>query len=239
MINRSLNYGRHLIKKFLASAGQYQAVLDIGAGGGDDLMLARIINQEAVLHAIEVDSENTSKLTQKNIMVHSLNIEKDPFPFSDDSMDVVIANQVLEHSKEVFWIFHETTHVLRIGGKLIVGVPNLAALHNRILLALGKQPSVIKTASAHIRGFTKDDIMKFIRYCFPGGYKLEAFGGSNFYPFPPPIAKLLARLFPSMAWGIFFMFEKQRAYKREFLDFPWAQRLETNFYRGTIYEGGE
>lgn len=234
MINRSLNYGRHLIKKFLASAGQYRIVLDIGAGCGDDLMLARMINQKAVLHAIEVYSENARKLAQKKITVYSINIEKDPFPFSDGSVDVIIANQVLEHSKEIFWIFHEITRVLRVGGKIIVGVPNLAALHNRILLVSGKQPSSIKTASAHIRGFTKGDILKFVESCFPGGYKLNAFGGSNFYPFPPLIAKPLASIFPTMAWGIFFMFEKQREYKKEFLDFPETERLETNYYRGNI-----
>ncbi len=234
MINRSLNYGRHLIKKFLASAGQYQTVLDIGAGCGDDLMLARMINQKAVLHAIEVSSENARKLAQKNIIVYSIDIEKDLFPFSDSSVDVIIANQVLEHSKEIFWIFHEITRVLRVGGKIIVGVPNLAALHNRILLVFGKQPSSIKTASAHIRGFTKEDILKFIESCFPGGYKLKAFNGSNFYPFPPLIAKPLASIFPTMAWGIFFMLEKQREYKKGFLDFPETERLETNYYRGKI-----
>ncbi|TVM00902.1 MAG: class I SAM-dependent methyltransferase [Candidatus Brocadia sp. WS118] len=234
MIDRLLNYGRHLIKNFLASVGQYQTVLDIGAGCGDDLMIASMINQNSVLHAIEVSPANVYKLTQKNVTVHSINIERDTFPFCDASVDIIIANQVLEHSKEIFWIFHEVTRVLRIGGKVIVGVPNLASLHNRILLVLGKQPSSIKTASAHIRGFTREDMVEFLESCFPGGYKLKAFGGSNFYPFPPAVAKSLAVLFPTMAWGIFFMFEKQRTYKQEFLEFPKARQLETNYYRGEM-----
>jgi hypothetical protein len=115
---------------------------------------------------------------------------------------------------------------------LIIGVPNLASLHNRLLLLLGKQPTPIQTNSAHIRGFTKGDILKFVDSCFPGGYELKAFGGSNFYPFPPMIARPLARFFPTMAWGIFLLLEKQRDYQREFLEYPIAQRLETNFYVG-------
>jgi hypothetical protein len=68
--------------------------------------------------------------------------------------------------------------------------------------------------------------------CFPSAYRLLRFGGSNFYPFPPILARPLASLFPNMSWGIFFLLEKQRDYSREFLDYPSQERLETNFYVG-------
>jgi hypothetical protein len=69
----------------------------------------------------------------------------------------------------------------------------------------GNQPSPLKIHSAHVRGFTKGGFTKFLNECFPHGYILKAFRGSNFYPFPPLIAKLLARIFPTLAWGIFFL----------------------------------
>jgi SAM-dependent methyltransferase len=232
VIDRSLNYGRHQIKRFLLSAGPYRTVIDLGAGQGDDLMLARSINIQADIHAVEVYPVYAARLAEKGIRVHNLNIEKDRLPFQEGAVDVVIANQVLEHVKELFWIFHEITRVLPIGGKMILGVPNLASLHNRILLAFGRQPSPLKNNSAHIRGYTKRDLIKFLDSCFPGGYKLREFGGSNFYPFPPIVARPFAKLLPNMAWGIFFMFEKQRSYKNEFLEFPVKERLETNFYVG-------
>jgi len=235
MIDRSLNYGRHNIKSFLLSSMPFETVLDIGAGKGDDLTLANQIRETqntCQRLAIETYDENVKILTEKGIKVYAKNIEQDIFPFENGSIDVVIANQILEHTKELFWIFHEITRILPIGGKLIIGVPNLASLHNRLLLLLGKQPTPIQTNSAHIRAFTKGDILKFVESCFPGGYELKAFGGSNFYPFPPMIARPLARLFPTMAWGIFLLLEKQRDYQREFLDYPIMQRLETNFYVG-------
>ena len=150
MIDRSLNYGRHRIKEFLACAGEFRSVLDIGAGHGDDLILAKEINPRTALYAIEGDPQYAQELAEKNMIVHGLNIEKDPLPFTACSIDVVIVNQVLEHTKEIFWIFHEITRVLTPGGNLIVGVPNLASLHNRILLALGVQPTPIKSNSAHV-----------------------------------------------------------------------------------------
>jgi ubiquinone/menaquinone biosynthesis C-methylase UbiE len=232
MIDRSLNYGRHIVESFLAAALPYRAVLDLGAGPGQDLMIARKISSEASLNAIECNPEYVRRLSEMDTRVCPLNIEKDHFPFDDESVDIVIMNQVLEHTKEIFWIFHETSRILRRGGKIILGVPNLSSLHNRILLFFGRQPTSIKTGSAHIRGFTKRDILQFLDDCFPQGYMLKAFGGSNFYPFPPCIARPLASVFPTMAWGIFFMFEKQREYGKEFLEFPPAQKLETNYYLG-------
>ncbi len=234
IIDRSLNYGRHLISHFfsLANHASMKVILDVGAGQGSDLLLARAHNPAAELHAIDVYPANQRALRENGMIVHPLNIERDTFPFADESVDVVIANQILEHVKEIFWVFHETTRVLRVGGFFIVGVPNLASLHNRILLAIGKQPTCIQNHSAHVRGYTKSDLLKFLNVSFSGGYGLLKFGGSNFYPFPPIMAKPLAYLFPNMAWGIFLLLQKERAYKNEFVDHPIAQHLETNFYLG-------
>lgn len=232
MIDRSLNYGRHLISQFMQKSLPFETVLDIGAGGGADLMSAREINHYSRLFALESFPPNVEKLRASGIEVHQANIERDRFPFKDGSIDVIIANQILEHTKDVFWIMHEVSRILPIGGHLILGVPNLASLHNRLLLLLGRQPSPIKTNSAHVRGFTKGDLLRFVDDCFPGGYQLSDFGGSNFYPFPPLVAKSLASVLPNMAWGIFLLLEKKRDYVREFLDYPVTKQLETNFYLG-------
>lgn len=232
MIDRSLNYGRHIVDKFLSKVDYANVVLDLGAGHGDDLILARQRFPSSRLNAVECHPPYQAELKERGVDVFSLNIEGDRFPFEDVSVDVVIANQILEHTKELFWIFHEVSRVLTVGGHFIVGVPNLAALHNRVLLAAGKQPSPIKNNSAHVRGFTKPDMLRFVESCFPGGYRLQGFGGSNFYPFSPGVAKVLAAAFPTLAWGIFFLFQKQRAYQTEFVDYPVKNRLETNFYTG-------
>ncbi len=232
MIDRSLNYGRHQIEKCLALALPYASVLDLGAGHGDDLLIARRVSPAAAIHAIEVYPEYATELRAKGIDVHAINIERDSLPFPDRSIDIIIANQVLEHVKELFWIFHQISRVLPVGGSMVLGVPNLASLHNRLLLAAGIQPSPIKSNSAHIRGYTKGDVLNFLNTCFPSGYRLRHFGGSNFYPFPPFLARPLARVFPSMAWSMFFLFQKQREYGNEFLEFPVREKLETNFYVG-------
>lgn len=236
MIDRRLNYGRRQIKGFLSSLKPFRSVLDVGAGWGNDLLLAREAHPPADLHAIEIDEESGRKLRGEGIHTHAIDLERDPFPFDAESLDVVMANQILEHTKEIFWALHEISRILAVGGKLIVGVPNLASLHNRLLLALGRQPTPIQNNSAHLRGFTKGDLLRFLDSGFPGGYALRDFAGSNFYPFPPLLAEPLARCFPTLAWGIFLLLEKKKPYGRGFLEFPVQQNLQTNFYLGGSYK---
>jgi len=163
----------------------------------------------------------------------SVNIESDPIPLSDSSVQVIIINQVLEHVKEIFWVWHEMTRVLQPGGSILVGVPNLASLHNRLLLAFGRQPTAIHLHSAHIRGYTRDGLMSFLARVWPGGYTMADYGGSNFYPFPPAPARPLARLFPGLAWGLFLSLVKSdRPYSDEFVRYPIDSRLQTKYWVG-------
>lgn len=234
IIDRQLNYGRDCISEFLSGSHNknFNRVLDIGAGHGDDLLLVKKFNSRAECNGIEIYEPYAEELRKKGIIVHSLNIEYDKYPFDSESLDLVIANQIIEHVKEIYWMFHEISRILKTGSNLIIGVPNLAAFHNRVLLLLGKQPSCIQNNSAHVRGYTRHDLLKLLNTCFEGGYKLKAFRGSNFYPFPSLIAKPLSRIFPNSAWSIFFLLEKVKPYKKEFLEFPEINQLETNFYLG-------
>jgi SAM-dependent methyltransferase len=232
VIDRHLNYGRRVIADFLMAIAPFGSILDIGAGHGDDLRSARAASPQAALYGIECFPAQIRELETQGIRVSAINIERDRFPFADESLEVVMANQILEHTKEIFWVLHEATRVLKVGGQLVIGLPNLAALHNRILLALGRQPSPLQNNSAHVRGFTRRDFIQVLNSGFPEGYALRGFGGSNFYPFPPWMARPLAALLPSMAWGIFMRFEKRRVYTRGFLDFPIREQLETNFFLG-------
>jgi SAM-dependent methyltransferase len=151
------------------------------------------------------------KFEDKGIELVNLDLERDHLPFAAGSVDIIIINQVFEHVKAVFWILHEITRVLKPGGHLIVGVPNLAALHQRLLLLFGQQPSCIKNYSNHIRGYTKGDLIRLVNSAFDG-WQLKHFGGGDFRPFPAFLAKPLAKIFPTLSGTIFFDFQKIKDY---------------------------
>jgi len=226
------SYGPQTMQAFMSMINPFQTVVDIGAGGGRDLCIAKTVCPDAKTIAIEASTEYARNLSGIVNEVKIIDIERDKLPFLDESIDLFMANQVLEHTKEVFWIIHEISRSLKIGGHFIMSVPNIASFHNRILLLFGKHPTQAKLCSAHTRTFSKKDTLNFFKVCFPGGYELSAFAGSQFYPLPKIASRVMAKILPNMSYSIFFMLKKLSPYKDEFIQFPIKARLETNFYLG-------
>jgi hypothetical protein len=79
MIDKSLNYGRHLVKKFLKQSIPYTKVLDVGAGGGTDLSITKEVNPNCSLNALECFNPNITSLESKGISVNNINIENNLF----------------------------------------------------------------------------------------------------------------------------------------------------------------
>lgn len=205
-----LNYGREIIAgwfaEYVRSHGRMD-ILDIGVGQGRDIVkLKEHAPEGCEFFGVDYYEPNVLESRSKGISVIQMDIEHDALPFPEHRFDVVVANQVLEHTKEVFWIVSEVCRVLKKGGMFIVGVPNLASLHNRLRLLVGRQPTSIKILSEHVRGFTTSAMVEFLT---EGGFlRLKDFKGSNFYPFREQTAGYLARLFPQSAVGIFFLLER-------------------------------
>lgn len=231
-----LNYGReHVlewVREEVRSAGRREFhILDLGAGNGEDLRNVRVgcPGANLSLHGVECRPGNIEVARASGIAIHELDIERDPIPARGGAFDVVIANQILEHTKEIFWVFSEISRVLRPGGLCIVGVPNLAALHNRFLLLFGFQPASIGLLSAHVRGFTRSGFREFAT-C-DGYFRLEEVRGANLYPFPPSLARPLARAFPGLSVCLFFRLRRTPK-EGTFLGVLDTRFFETPYFRG-------
>lgn len=232
MVDHTETYGRHHLDKFV----QYINVdkcIDIGCGGGADLSIVKKYHNSAKLYGIDFGLWNNTKLQSLGVEPIALDIEKDKLPFEDDSIDIVIANQVFEHTKEIFWINHEIFRCLKQDGFLFLGVPNVLSLHNRILMLFGFHPTCNKSTSAHIRVFSKRDVKSFYKNIGNEFCTVEKIYGAQFYPFPKSIARLLANIFPNLAVSSFYVIRKKHQYKGEFLEWPKHASLETNYFIGS------
>ena len=163
-------YGPHVVQDLVARLNNLRTVVDIGAGSGRDLEIVRRLHPGAKLVAIEAGQEYAQTLKGKADQIYIANIERDAFPLSHGEADLIIANQILEHTKEIFWIFHQVALSLRLGGHFLFGVPNVCSLHNRLLMMMGRHPTQHKLCSAHVRPFSKRDTTAFLDACFPGGF---------------------------------------------------------------------
>ncbi|SFK14651.1 class I SAM-dependent methyltransferase [Succinivibrio dextrinosolvens] len=231
------NYGRNIIKKAVfnhISVNKLKSVkiLDLGAGPGTDLQNSKNSAESAgcenvELYAIENYLPNVNLLQNQGVSVQSINLENDNYDYESSSIDIVIMNQCLEHTKEIFHIFSEIGRILKPNGILIVGVPNLASFHNRILLLLGKQPSAIHTLGPHVRGFTKKDFTKF----FTAGefFSLNKTYGSNFYPFPVFISRFLSKIWPTGSVSLFYVIERTNKNQGKFSDYLKDHFFETPY----------
>ena len=230
-----LQYGRETVvtmaHKAFGDQNTSLKILDVGLGQGTDIMnIDKSLPGQHDLYGIE-NYEPYKVLAQKqNISVVDINIEQDTFPFEDGTFDLIIINQVLEHTKELYFILSEIQRVLKPDGICIVGVPNLASWHERIRLLIGKQPNCIRIAGPHIRGFTTEGFHDFLelRQCF----KVIDFKGSYFYGlFFKKLNQLIAALFPKLCVSIFFTI-KHGDNRAPFTEYLEIQMLETNYFRG-------
>jgi methionine biosynthesis protein MetW len=216
------------VQDFSVEKSETLRILDVGCGKGYDLInIQKILKEKNInseLNGIEIFNEYVQESEKQGIRVASINIETELFPFDKEYFDIVVVNQVLEHVKEFFWIVTEINRVLKKDSLLIIGVPNLASWHNRLLLLFGLQPTSIRVLGPHVRGFTKRDLVKTMTQY--GGFSIFDFGGSNFYPFPFFISKILSMLFPLGSVSLFCAFKK---IDQSTFELFLSDRLETNF----------
>lgn len=166
-------------------------LLDVGCWDGEATAGYAAAMGGARLAGVEVFEAPARAAEQRGLEVARLDLEHDDFPWPTGSFDVVVANQVFEHLKNIWQPLSECYRVLRPGGHLVISVPNLASLHNRILLALGRQPTSIRTLGPHVRGYTLRELEALLQ--LDGALEVVQARGVGFYPLPARLARPLAR----------------------------------------------
>ena len=111
-------------------------VLDLGCGNGEFLALLRD-TRECTGYGIEIDDANVLACTQRGVNVIQLNLEEGLALFEDQSFDVVLQIETLQHLRNTEKMLRETARVGRIG---IVSFPNFAHWPNRLQIAAGRMP---------------------------------------------------------------------------------------------------
>jgi methionine biosynthesis protein MetW len=115
-------------------------VLDLGCGNGE--LLQRLVQRKGCSgYGIEIDDANLRAAVSRGIDVLQLNLEEGLALFGDDSFDVVLQLDTLQHLRNTEKMLRETARVGRIG---IVSFPNFAHWPNRLSVARGRMP-VTKT----------------------------------------------------------------------------------------------
>jgi len=111
----------------------------------------------------------------KAIELRVCDLANQPIPFQSDFFDVVIFSEVLEHLfAPPSEVLKEIRRVMRTQSRLIVTVPNIARLYNRIKLLFGVTPLQNPDGSmkrgwvhghGHIHEYTMREITSLLETC--------------------------------------------------------------------------
>jgi 2-polyprenyl-3-methyl-5-hydroxy-6-metoxy-1,4-benzoquinol methylase len=185
-------------------------VLDLGCADGvfttqvaDRVGAARTLGFELIEDAAERARSRGIEVTVGDLAAR--------LPYDDGSIDVVHSNQVIEHLPFTDHFMSEIHRVMRPGGKAVVSTNNLSSWHNVASLVAGWQPTPCHVSDEvivgnpanmmegvsgsrgqmHLRVFTGRALAALARH---HGLEVELELGAGYYPLPPRVARLMARL---------------------------------------------
>lgn len=108
------------IRTFLPAC-QGKRILEIGCGSGKLLDLLKPLNEVV---GVDASADGIAACSARGIEGHCIDPSCEPMPFTDESFDIVICLETIEHMMNPYYALMEMRRVLRSGGRLICSVPN-------------------------------------------------------------------------------------------------------------------
>ena len=162
-------------------------VLDVGCG---NCWTTQLFNSAKVEHfGIDISDHALKQAKEKGVIAKKVDLNTDPLPFEDNSFDLVLCSDLIEHTLYPENILKEARRVLKKGGSVIVVVPNIVSWFNRVLVPLGFFPWSVESTGTlelrdvffhfnygHMRTYTKKSIETLLKIV---GFKPQRYLGAN------------------------------------------------------------
>jgi len=142
-------------------------VLDVGCGDARAYQ-ASVMGVARELHGIDISAHAVARAQRKGVLarVHDLT---ENLPYGDETFDLVICFEVLEHLFDPKHAVREMRRILRPGGRLLVSVPNAGYFRERLVaLTRGEVLAGVTDFSnpwkaPHIRFFTRGSLVGLLQ----------------------------------------------------------------------------
>jgi SAM-dependent methyltransferase len=138
--------------------GTGKRVLDIGCRDGT---LTKLYAGANTVVGVDIDADALALARQNHgFETHHLNLNVERLPFADQSFDVVVAGEVLEHLQFPDVAVADIHRVLRPGGLFVGSVPNAFRLRNRLTFLLGRD---FEEDPTHLHQFSPAKMRQLLR----------------------------------------------------------------------------
>ena len=197
---------RHRIFPGIFEKDRYRTILDVAAGMG---IVGKRIHDGYPCRMVCNDMSENALKSLKAAGLETISFDLDdpalPFPFEDNTFDVVISLATLEHILHLDEHMLEIRRILKDGGHLYISTPNYSSIHFVI-------PYLLKGKSfhnpmkggidkyefyAHVRYFTYVTLLEFVSSF---GFKAE----KAYLPLPDSSTRYLSLKKKSKAAAFFF-----------------------------------
>ncbi len=131
--------GRHSVAQTLLK-GTAGRLLDIGCWGGEAVRSMGAMEQFDEVFGIDLIEDSVLSAKSKGVKAFVCNLNEQGLPFQDSFFDAVTCLAVVGQIFDPDFVLQETCRVLKPKGILILNVPNVASLPNRVRLLFGRAP---------------------------------------------------------------------------------------------------
>lgn len=154
-------------------SGKYPAALEIGCGYGDTLCYLKKKGYVDWVAGIELNPEAAKNSSERLDFFLEGDVQSIPLPFEDNSIDLILCLDVLEHLVDPWSVLRKLHNLLKPGGVIICSIPNVRNF--RVLLPLvimgnWKYQKYGILDKTHLRFFTKKSSIQLIKHA---GFKID------------------------------------------------------------------
>jgi SAM-dependent methyltransferase len=159
-----------IMRKFVGNSKE-KIILDLGAGPNP-------LSKNALAKKILIHDINNSFTNSPDIIV---DLNKKNFPLKNNSVDIIIAGEFIEHLLNPLKFIRECYRILKKGGFMVLPTPNICSFKNRLRVLFGLMPEHcaraneegIDTPQTHIKDFN----LSFLKYLLEkGGFVINKIG---------------------------------------------------------------
>jgi 2-polyprenyl-3-methyl-5-hydroxy-6-metoxy-1,4-benzoquinol methylase len=171
---------RHIIK--LCAELRARRVVDIGCGNGALCHELARRGYEVVGCEPSVNELRFAQDAAPELVFHELGVDDDPAPVGNESFDVAIATEVIEHLVRPRNLLRFAKQLLRPAGHLIINTPYHGYLKNLVLALTNKWDAHLNPFwdGGHIKFWSRKTISQLLN---ENGFRVVRFIGAGRLPF--------------------------------------------------------
>ncbi len=171
---------RYLVTwSMLEGLGEGDRVLEVGCLPGHLTVLMKTAGLR--VRGVDIDPSRMQPIWDKHVIrVDTVDIEREPLPYEDDSFDACIFTEMLEHLRvNPLHSLREIARVLRPDGRLLLSTPNITPIH-RVGFLFGRdyQGDPVKEFGklewlghmGHVRLYSRGEVLRFLEHA---GFTVE------------------------------------------------------------------